>query len=823
MQVMSDGMKIKSLKIQSYWLMLVATVITVSIVTSSQLLTQRISLLLDRQASELLAADLVVVSGEPISLDYQQKAQTMGLKTSNTISFRTAIFIDDSPQLVAIKAVDEAYPLRGQLEIAREFIGNKRSIAQGPAVGEVWLDPKLSQRMPGLIRLGNSQFKSDWLLTFEPDRGGSVFNLSPRIMMNIDDLASTGLIIPGSRATYRWLFAGAPETMTQFTEWLKSNLEVSEQIQDLENARPEMRQALDRTRQFFALSIVLTLVIAMVAIAITARYTANQEAPKVAMLRAFGISQQRLLRFYAGQLGKVWMVATLIGVGVGWLSQFPLQWALDGWFAKELPVVYTIKPYLNAAVVGFISLAGFSLPFLFNATATPPMQVFRPSHTNQSLRRNWFIIASAIFSVFLVLVVLVQSSTLAIVTLAMILGIVLILPAIFYLMINSLLFSGRRQFWLRQYLLSRLSTSMRGALAVMSGFSLALLAILLIGVVKDQLLNSWKSQLPDDIPNYFLINLKTDEVPAIQQFLQQRDIDASKAYPLVRMRLTHINNLPAQDVEFADAHASHLLKRTFNVSYADELPDDNDISAGQWIVADSDTAEWSIESGLAETLQLELGDKLTFDVAGEVIEAPITSIRTVLWENFKPNFYLMSNRRLLQDQPQTWLLGALIADENKLELKQLIQRFPSVTLLDITQLMSRIRGIVSRATNALEFFFLFAIASAFIVLLAAIQTGKLERQQESSLLRALSANTAQLYKVHVLEFTLMGVLIGFFAALFASITGWIVSVQLFDIAYHFSTTIWFYGIFSATVVLTTVGILVSRKVYNVSPMKTLRS
>jgi putative ABC transport system permease protein len=488
-----------------------------------------------------------------------------------------------------------------------------------------------------------------------------------------------------------------------------------------------------------------------------------------------------------------------------------------------LPVITSVMPYINAAIVGFISLVGFSLPFLFNATATPPMQVFRPSHTNQSIRRNLVIVASAIVSVFLVLIVLVQSSKLAIVTLLMILGVALILPAIFYLMINTLLFTGKRQFWLRQYLLSRLKTKTRGALAVMSGFSLALLAILLIGIVKDELLNSWQAQLPDEIPNYFLVNLRTDEVPAIQQFLQQREIESSEAYPLVRARLTHINDVSAQDIEFINPRGSHLIKRTFNVSYADQLPDENEIISGQWMEADSDMPEWSMESGLANTLGLKVGDTLGFDVAGEVIEAPITSIRTVLWENFKPNFYLMSNRRLLENQPQTWLLGALIKEEKKGELKQLIQTFPSVTLLDITELMSRIRGIVSRATSALEFFFLFAMASAFIVLMAAIQTGRREREQESSLLRALSANIAQLYKVHIFEFTLMGVLIGFFAALFASIAGWVISVQFFDIEYQFSSNIWLYGVLSATLVLTTVGTLASRKVYHVSPMKTLRS
>jgi putative ABC transport system permease protein len=817
-------LKIKSSGIQSYWLMLVATVITVSIVSSSQLLTQRISLLLDRQASELLAADLVVVSGEPISSEYQQQAEKIGLDVANIISFRTAIFIDDSPQLVAIKAVDDAYPLRGHLEIAKDYVGDKLKVGQGPKVGEIWVDPKLSQLMLGPVTLGSAQFKSDWILTFEPDRGGgSVFNLSPRILMNIDDLTSTGLIVPGSRAKYRLLFSGEPEKINEFIEWIKPNLKAAESLQDLENARPEMRQALDRTRQFFALSIVLTLVIAMVAIAITARHTANQEAPKVAMLRAFGISQTRLMRFYAEQLVKVWVIATVFGLVIGWFSQYPLQWLLDTWFGKELPAISTVMPYTNAAIVGFISLIGFSLPFLFNATATPPMQVFRPSHSNRSIRRNIVIIVTAIFSVFLVLIVLVQSSKLAIATLVMILAVALVLPAIFYLMINSLLFTGRRQFWLRQYLLSRLKTKTRGALAVMSGFCLALLAILLIGVVKDELLNSWQKQLPDEIPNYFLINLRTDQVPAIEHFLQQRDIASSESYPLIRARLTHINEESVQDIEFIDPRGANLLKRTFNISYSDQVPDDNEVISGQWVANDSATPEWSIESGVAKNLGLKLGDILAFDIAGESIKAPITSIRTVLWENFKPNFYLMSNRQLLENQPQTWLLGALIKEEKKAELKQLIINFPSVTLLDITELMSRIRGIVSRATSALEFFFLFAMASAFIVLMAAIQTGRREREQESSLLRALSANIGQLYKVHIFEFTLMGILIGFFAALFASIAGWVISAQFFDIEYHFSSSIWLYGILSSTLVLTTVGTLVSRKVYHVSPMKTLRS
>ncbi|MCP3689533.1 MAG: hypothetical protein GY784_14085 [Gammaproteobacteria bacterium] len=809
--------------IQSYWLMLIATVITVAIVTASQLITQRISLLLDRQASELLAADLVVVSNVPLAQSYLEKADADGLSSATTVSMRSAVFIDDEPQLVELKAVSNGYPLRGQLEIAPELSAKKQYPKQGPANGEVWVDTRLTALLGRSIMLGKQNFETNWLLTFEPDRGGNLFNLAPRVLMNIDDLQDTGLIIPGSRVRYRMLFSGSPEQIEHFKIWLKPRLKVDESIQDVETARPEMRRALERTRRFFALSIILTLVIAMVAIAITANYTAGREAPKVAILRAFGIAQTRLIGFYLRELGKLWLIASLAGILLGWLSQFPLQWALDGWFGRELPQVDTMQPFVVAALVGMISLAGFCLPYLLSVIATPPMQVFRPVGNRRSLRRSVLYSVSAIVTVFLILVLLMQSSLLAVVTLAVILVTSLMLPVIFGLLIRALLSSGKHRFWLKRYLFSRLRSSSRAALVVMSGFSMALLAILIIAIVKDELLEAWNTQLPDNIPNYFLINLAREDVTPIRQFLQQQGITASTPYPLVRTRLTAINRVPVAQIAFADPRAEHLINHTFNVSFSESLPDDNAIVEGRWMHGEDPGNQFSVEQGMAEKLGVTVGDVISLSVGADTIEAPISSIRTVLWGNFKPNFYLIANQSLIEHKPQTWLLSARIEEHNKPALKQLLQQFPAITLLDITILMARIQAIVDRASTALEFFFLFALASAFIVLLAAIQTGKAERQKESSLLRALSAQKGQLYSVHVFEFMLMGLLVGFFAALFASLAGWLVSVQFFDIDYSFSPTTWLYGMVSATLVLTIAGTIVSRKVYNISPMKILRS
>jgi len=816
-------MKLKRAAIHAYGLMFIATVITVGIVSSSQLITDRIGLLLDRQASELLAADLVLVSSNEIADDYREQARREGLRVSQSLSLRSAIFIDDSPRLIELKAVDPAYPLRGQLEIAREVTGDREITSAIPERGEVWVDSKLAALVGSEIQLGDSSFAASRVLTFEPDRGGAIFNLAPRVLMNLQDLASTGLVVPGSRVSYRMMFAGEAAAVSRFRSWLTTSIKPGEEIQDLDNARPEMRRALERTRKFFALAIVLTLVIAMAAIAITARYTANQEAPKVAMLRAFGISKVNLLKYYLRQLGLLWLAATLVGIGIGWFTQFPLQWTLDGWFGKTLPQVNSLRPYLTAALVGLLALAGFSLPYLVNATATPPMQVLRTSINRRSWVRGLLISGSAIVAVFAVLMVLMQSSVLAVATLALVLACALLLPLLLGLMLRALLLSSKRRFWLRQYLLSRLRATSRGAIYVMSGFSLVLISILLISVVKDEVLGEWQAQLPDDIPNYFLINIRSQDVRGIEDFLHQRGIEASTPYALVRARMAQINGVDVDQIEFRDPRAAHSITHTFNMTFADALPDQNEIVAGKWLSENPDSAQVSVEQGMAERLQLQVGDRLTMMVGSRQLLATVTSIRSVSWENFKPNFYLITNAGLLESFPQTWLLSALVRDASKADLKVLLQRYPSVTLLDITEVMARVRGIVDKASIALQFFFLFALASAFIVLLAAIQTGRQEREVESALLRALSANTGQLYRVHVLEYSLMGALIGFFSAAFASIAGWAISVYFFDMEFQLSISVWAYSLISASLVLTLAGTLVSRRVYNVSPMKVLRS
>lgn len=793
-----------------------------AIVAASQLFTNRISLYLDRQASELLAADLLITSNDPLPESFRQLAEEYRLQSANTVELRSAIFIGDEPQMVELKAVSEAYPLRGSLEKKTGLVDEAQRTASGPQRGELWVDNKLATQISQSLELGYRSLPVNWVISYEPDRGGSLFNLAPRVMLHIDDLESTGLLVPGSRARYNLLVAGETADVQRFADFVKPLLAEGQVLQTLQNARPEMRNALERTRKFFALSIVMTLVIAMVAIAITARYAASRESTQVAVMRTFGISSRRLLWYYLFQVVKVWLWALPIGLLLGIAAQFPLQWALGFWFDARLPEA-TSWPYLLAALIGLISLVGFSLPPLLNVIDTPPMQVFRQTQRQLTRKKSFLLSAISLFTLFAVLMLIVSDLQLASLLFVMVLVTAAFIPLVLKLLLTLIYKMGAQRFWIKSYVLSRLLSRNRNALFVMSGFSLTLLSVLLISLVKDQLMHDWERQLPEDKPNYFLINIPTAEVESLSEFLQSHEVPSSGAYALVRARLAAINNLDVKKIAFPTDRAYRLINHTFNISYTDSVPIDNEIIDGDWLANSEDVEQFSVEQGMAEALGLKLGDRLQFTIAGSVFDGKVTSIRSVIWENFRPNFYIIGTAAELADKPQTWLLSAYIDDQHKPLLKELVQKFPTVTLLDISEVMQRIKGIIERASLALEFFFLFAVFAAVIVLLSALNSANHDRELEIALLQALGANRRHKLWSQLTEFISMGLLVGFFAALFATLIGWIVGSRFFDLPFTFSPVLWLYSLVGAVSVISLVGVLFVYRSFSISPMRLLRS
>ena len=803
-------------RLSGAWLLGLALVVTVSIVTASQLFTDRIGRMLDRQAAELLAADLLIASPRVLPASWSALAREQGLRVAETRSLRTAIFVDDEPQLVELKAVSGSYPLRGRLEIRDGPFTTARNSAAGPAPGELWIDSQLASLLGQTIDLGEARLPATRILSFEPDRGGSLFNLAPRVMMALEDLDATGLILPGSRVRYRLLVAGDKAAVARFRQIIEPLLADGQQLQSLDNARPEMRKALERSRRFFALASLLTLVIAMIAIALTAAHAAAREQTTVAVMRSFGISGRRLLQYYLAQLARLWLWATPPGLLLGWAAQYPLQWLLGAWFGLNLPEAGG-NAYALAALVGALALLGFSLPPILQLLDTPPSRVLRDLPQAPSLRAR-LLRGISLMALFAILWLMLGQALQAALLLLLILVIASVLPLLLRFPVALLAARRRGGFWLAGYLYSRLLAPGRHALLVMSGFSLTLMSLLLLTQVKDQLLEEWALQLPEDKPNYFLVNIPPDRVAALAGRLDEAGIPASRGYPLVRARLRAIGGIPVEQLRLQGNEAHRLVNHVFNLSWSRELPPDNAIVAGEWAPDDG----LSVEQGMAEELGIRPGDRLQFSVGSKLFEAPVTSLRSVLWENFRPNFYVLAPQSLLAGLPQTGLMSAYVDAAHRDRLKPLMQDFPGVLLLDISELMARIKSIIDRASLSLQFFLAFALLSGLLVLLSALNSTRRDREREMALLRALGASGGQAMRSQLGELLMMGLLVGLFASLLAQLIGWGVAAFWFDLGPAWSPALWGIGLISGLLLILLPGWLFLRRSLAVSPMQLLR-
>ena len=798
--------------------MLVAAVISITIITASQLFTDKISRLLDLQASELLASDALVLSSAPINPAFIKMAQEQNIQIAQTVTLRTAIFTGAGLQLVELKAVDSAYPLRGHLETKESAFGDVTQRKQGPNKGELWIDQQIAELITEpFVELGQLTLKPNKILSLEPDRGGSLFNLAPRIMIHLDDLDKAELILPGSRVKYYVLFSAKADVIKEFLASIKPQLSADESIQSLQNARPEMRTALERVRNFFAFGIIMTLVISMSAVALSARYIASLEARKVAVMRVFGVSQKRLLGYYLKQILMVWILAVPIGWALGWLTQIPIEWLLGQLFNNNLPDS-GLLPYGMGALFGIIGLFGFSVPFLLVLLQTSPNNVLR-SMQWQYAPRQYGVFIAVVMVLGLLLLVLIQDWKLSLASLLAILVIVSVVP----LGIKLLLISIKRllgsTFWLRGFVISRLLNKQRNALFIMTAFMMTLLSVLLVGVVKDDLFSDWQGMLKPDTPNYFAINIQKNEAPKLAKLLESNGLDASNLYPLVNSRITHINQTAINDIELTHTRGQHFKSHVFKISAAQKLPAENEIIGGQWPPPKGTV---SIEKSMADILNLKINDQLIFDIAGQSFNATVSSIRSVVWENFKPNFYVLSTHEAIQDLPQTYIMSVYVPESKSDALITLHKQFPSVTWLDITQLMGRIKQLIDRSALALEFFFVFALIAGIVVLLSSVLASQQQRISEIALLKSFGVSRQQIIKAQVAEFALMGAVIGFIASTLASIAGWAVSHYLFDIAYSLNPWLWLIGLGSSIFLLSVTGLYAVKNTYESSPMQLLR-
>ncbi len=813
---------LRDLKSGELAVLLLALLVAVASLTAVGFFTSRIGLAVDRQAGEVLAADLRLGSAREIPQQYDAEARRRGLEVARVLSMPSVVFHGEDSSLVALRAVGEGYPLRGQLRIADEPFGSARPTGDIPGRGEAWADSRL---LAGLgvpvgarLTVGAHELTVTQVLDYRPDQGAGFGDLSATLMINLADVPATGLIQPGSRVSRAVLFAGAPREIAAYRKWLETGKRPGERLQAIEDASPQIRASSDRAGRFLSLASLVSVLLSAVAVAMAARRYASRHLDSVALMKCMGASQAFVLRQTVLQLVAIGVLVTVAGTAVGYLAQSGLAWLLRDLIRAELPPPGWSPMWLGL-VTSVTVLVGFALPPLLQLGRVPPARVLRRNLEPPPLRYA-AVYLCAVGAVLALLYWLVRDARLVTVVALGIGGTFVALALAGWLLVRALapLRRGVGVAW--RYGLANIARRGRDSIVQIVAFGLGLMVLLLLALVRDDLLEDWRASLPEGAPNYFMINI---EGAAVADFFRERGLPPTELVPLVRARLAAVNGVPVDRLRFEGDRAQGFVEREANLTWARALRDDNRLVAGQWWrEGDGGGPRVSVEQEYAERLGLKLGDTVTYDVAGEAVTATITSLREVRWDSFQPNFFMVFSPGVLDDVTGTLITSVHVRPEQRPALVDLVRRFPEVTIIDLDALLSQVRDVMDKAALAVQYVFLFTLAAGLMVLLAAVQATRDERRYESAMLRTLGASRRVVLQGVAAEFTVLGLLAGLLAAAGATAAGWLLAREVFNLKYAPDPAVWIVGIVGGALLVGVAGVLAARSVVTQPPAATLR-
>lgn len=803
---------------------LLALIVATTSLVSVAALSDRLHQAFESQGSELLAADLVVRLPEPPPAGFIEQAARRGLAATLTTNFRSVAVQDEQTLLTEVKAVAAAYPLRGELSVSIGADGS-RTVTGPPPPGEVWVDTQLLARLGTAVgdtlSLGRKAFTIAGVITFEPDRGGMGFSLAPRIMMNEADLAATGLVGPGSRVRYRWMLAGEDSGIEAMRGWLLDNGVAEGELEDIDNARPRFRAALDRGTSFLSLATLVSVLLAGIAVSRATQYYARRHWDHAAIMRCLGATQSEISRIYVGQLLVLSLVGGLAGSLLGYAAQQVLVWILPAMVSVDLPLP-SYQPLLVGMAASLMAVLGFGLPAVARLRDVPAMRVIRRELGAVPARvRVLYGAAAAVIAGFVFW--LADDPALALWIIGGTAATLVVLAAAALLMIRILgtWRGGLGASW--RFGVGSLVRRGGSTVAQTVALGIGVMGLLLLTVVRTDLFNAWDERLPPDTPNHFLINIQSDQVAGVRGFLQDNGAGVTRLTPLVRARLTAINGEPVDPADYEEGFARRMVQRAANLSWLDELPADNELVAGRWWTIDQwDQGLVSVERDYAEALGLSLGDELTYRVADRTFDVEVASLREISWDSFSPNFFLIVPPDLLDGYPQSYITSFYLPAGRSGVIARLIEKFPNVTDIDVDAVLKQVRRLMDRVNWSLQFIFVFALAAGALVLVAAVQTTRAERRREIAVLRALGAQQRQLRLGLLSEFAALGLLSGLLGAVAAGLIGFGLAEFLFDIPYRWSLDLWLVGVLGGGAGIALIGYLASRPDIRATAWQVLR-
>ncbi len=831
-------------------LLLAALLLAVGAVSAISLFVDRLQRALIAESTTFLGADRTIDSSRAIPDRFRELAEAEGLATVDIISFPSMVSAAsaEASQLASVKAVEAGYPLRGVLRTAEEPFGDSEFTDALPALGEVWMDsrlfPALGLGVGDRVSVGYAEFTVSRVLASEPDRGGSFFDFAPRLLMRAEDVPATRVIQPGSRISYRLQLAGDDAALAALYGTIEGELRPNYRWRNIRNANAQIGRALERAESFLLLGGLLAVLLAGIAVALGANRYARRHFDHVAVLKTLGATPREIQWGYTGVLLVVGIVGALLGLVLGALVHLGIIAAIGSYLPIELPMPGP-RPVFVGLITGFICLLAFALPPLLGLRGISPMRVIR-----RDLGAGVGPAVTYGFAAAGSLGLLIWYSGSFFLTFWALLGAV-VAGGVFATLALLLLRGGRvlgmqaGSTW--RLALAGLQRRYRENVAQIMIFGIAIMLLLIMLLVRTALIDEWRAQIPERTPNHFLMNVSPDDARGVQDLLTSRTDYEDQLFPMIRGRITLVNDVDAR--EWRRQH-----RREFygggergerddddddddddrgggrspggggerNLTFSANLPDKNVVVDGEWWTDDADQPLVSIEDDYAAGRGLSVGDVLTFDVGGVPFTATVSNLRRVEWDSLQPNFFIILSPGALEGFPATYMTSFYLTPEQKPFLNELLSNYPTITVIEVDNIIAQVRGIIDRVSQAVELVLFLVLGAGILVLIASIQSSRDLRLKEHALLRALGGTRRLISGALVSEFAILGAFAGIVAVVGAEITVYALNSRVFELGTDLHPQLWVAGPLFGMLVIAAVGYLGTRKLVHSPPATVLR-
>jgi len=797
-------------------ILFLSIVLAVTSISSVGFLGDRLKSSMQMQASSILGADLVLRSASKIDSKYLDLAAANDLDSAEMSTFLSMVITEDDNLLTSIKAVTASYPLRGELKIVNSQ-GTKIKHFGSPEPGNIWIERKVLESLELMeldkISIGNKNFIVKGIIEDYPDRNSSFVGFYPVAIVNINDVDAMGVIQTGSRVVYRNLFSGTQDNLERFKKSLEG-MPANIRVQNALDVGDNLGEDIANSTTFFNLASLFTIIISVIASMMAVRRYASRNLLHTSLMKVFGASKLFILGHQIMQLTLVAIFASSLGLIFGYGLQHLLLSTLQGIINTDLP-----PPSSRPVILGFITatfvIFATASPYIKILSETEPIRILR-NDFNIKLSSNLMIYLVAFFTMFGFLGALFQD-----IKLIIYIVISLILVTFFLYLIGRLLIYGlsRVKFsYGTGWKLGLKNIVQRGNDSILQViiFGLSLLFLVVLAETRTDLVDSWTETLDEDTPNYFLFNIQQYNLDPISNYFKNQGNVVPDFTPLIRGRLLSAARPGSEDINF-----DNLMEREANLTWQNQLPLSNSLVEGEWWTNGNEVAEVSIDREIAESMNLKIGDELTFSAGGKTFSVTVSSFREIEWQSFSPNFFFILSPAAGRELPNSYITSIKLENSQKF-MNNFTNRFPTITSVNLEAIIEQGKSSLASASLAVQYIFFLTFIAGILALIASVYSNRDQRTKETAIMHAIGASRALIFKSAASEFLILGLLSATTAIIFSIALSSVIFIQFLDLIYSPNLLILGLSYLFGIGFIFIAGVISIRKSIYASPMITLR-